>query len=107
MQELTDTNIKYNYDNILTSIPIFDNSKKDEVFECLERLNATCLQNGRDIYARALGNEEAVSGLLIKYAKGKLWKNSWEELKRCFWISSLEVLLLLNLEIWVRNWAKV
>ena len=51
LQELTDNNIQPNCDHIFTCfIPVFDGSKKEDSFEWVESLDATCIQSEGYIY---------------------------------------------------------
>ena len=49
LRELTVSIYQRNFDHIFASIPIFDGSKKEDLFEWLERLETVCLQNGHNI----------------------------------------------------------
>ena len=39
-------------------MPIFDVSKREDFFEWLESLEATCIQSGRHIYVESLGKSK-------------------------------------------------
>ena len=77
--ELTDTNIQHLNDHKFAYIPILDGSKREEFFELLESLEATCIQSGRDIYPDAL-----VWDCLLSRLSGQPQRDSWELRKMFF-----------------------
>ena len=51
---LAESTQQRNFDHIFASIPIYNRTNKEGVSNCIERLEATCLQRGRDIHTEVL-----------------------------------------------------
>ena len=60
MKELA-SNYQRNIDHIFASISIFDGSKKEDFYECLERFKTALLQSGNDICRKLWEEQEVVS----------------------------------------------
>ena len=67
------------------SIPIYDGTNKEGLFKWVERLEAACLQNRRDICTEVLGKAGGdVRTCLMDLPVNLLWTSVQQELKRCF-----------------------
>ena len=67
LRSLTESTQQRNFDHIFMSMPIHDGTNKEGFFECVERLEAACLQSRRDIHTYMLGK---VGGNIRTYLKG-------------------------------------
>ena len=66
---------------MLAHIPIFDGSKKEEIFELLESSEAACLQSARDRITDALGRyKDSVKCCLFRIPVKKSWEDKREEI---------------------------
>ena len=52
---LAESTQQRNFDNIFESIPIYDGTEKEGIFEWIERLEAACLQSRGDIHTEVSG----------------------------------------------------
>ena len=55
LRSIAESTQQQNFDHILVSIQTYDGANKEGFFKWVERLEAACLQSGRDIHTEVLG----------------------------------------------------
>ena len=85
LHELANSTHQRNYDHIFASIPVYDESNRDDFFLQLDHLEAACYYCGRDIKTEALGRSAGpVQNVIMALPHNKPWSAIRGELKRCF-----------------------